>query len=379
MKTFSILLISFGILFSNLEIGKAKIQSKLWCHDFFKNLKYKDKGKEVEALQTALKKEGFFENQISGFFDFSTFNALKSFQEKYRDEILAPLKLKSGTGFFGILTRTKMNQIYGCTKIEISSFSLYPGESLVVKIKNGKDKIQIKFGNILFEPLKIKENYFAFFPIRINEKAKEKWLEINFPEGAFFKKRIEILKKRFPEMYLPISKKLIEKGFDSFQKIEKGIKEDNLYLKNLFLKSNPDFYFSEPFSLPMNKIIISEPFGQINRGEKSFYYHLGVDLGGEKGEPIFATNDGKIVFAEELKTYGKTVVIDHGGKIFSLYLHLDEIKKPLGRIVKKGEEIGTLGETGYATNPHLHFSIKVNGISIDPIKFIEITQKELKE
>ncbi|TSD01862.1 MAG: peptidase M23, partial [Parcubacteria group bacterium Athens0714_26] len=75
--------------------------------------------------------------------------------------------------------------------------------------------------------------------------------------------------------------------------------------------------------------------------------------------------------------YGKTLIIDHGLGIFSLYLHLDEFKVLNGKGVKRGELVGLSGNTGYSISPHLHFSIKANGASVDPLKFIETTKKEL--
>ena len=79
---------------------------------------------EIKALQTALEKEGVVREPITGYFGPLTFQAVKSFQEKYKKEILFPWELQKGTDSVDPLTRTKLNELYGCSKISISSPSL---------------------------------------------------------------------------------------------------------------------------------------------------------------------------------------------------------------------------------------------------------------
>jgi hypothetical protein len=109
---------------AQLQQQLAELQGKpaVWCHDFNVNLKIGDTGDEVYALQTALEKEGLFpppggiaraETQIPTFGEY-TASAVVAFQEKYKDEILTPLKLTRGTGFVGKTTRAKLNKLYGC-------------------------------------------------------------------------------------------------------------------------------------------------------------------------------------------------------------------------------------------------------------------------
>lgn len=88
-----------------------------WCHTFNTNLKIGDSGPEVQALQTALEKQGLTINQdekTAGSFGESTASSAVSFQEKYRVEILSSWNLERGTGYVGITTRTKLNRLYGC-------------------------------------------------------------------------------------------------------------------------------------------------------------------------------------------------------------------------------------------------------------------------
>jgi len=108
------------------QLNQVQGTTQTWCHNFDVNLKFGDSGNEVEALQRALEKEGLAPSKdwdmrggegyrgIEYYFGELTASAVSGFQEKYKDEILAPLGLKYGTGFVGKSTRAKLNALYGC-------------------------------------------------------------------------------------------------------------------------------------------------------------------------------------------------------------------------------------------------------------------------
>ena len=100
--------------------------------------------------------------------------------------------------------------------------------------------------------------------------------------------------------------------------------------------------------------------------------HEGLDIRGKEGEEITASNSGKVVLAEELFFGGNTVVIDHGLGIYTVYMHLSEIKVSLNSIVSKGDVIGLVGATGRASGPHLHFGVKIGGISANPASIFNL-------
>jgi len=118
-------------------------------------------------------------------------------------------------------------------------------------------------------------------------------------------------------------------------------------------------------------------FGNIRKSGEISLQHLGVDLEANIDTPVYAINDGTVRLSQELTNYGKTIIIDHGMGIFSLYLHLDEFKVFERKAVKKGEIIALSGNTGYSIAPHLHLGVKISGSSVDPLRFIETTEKEM--
>ena len=94
--------------------------------------------------------------------------------------------------------------------------------------------------------------------------------------------------------------------------------------------------------------------------------HSAVDIKLPAGTPVRAIADGRVAFSGEQFFGGRSVVIDHGGGVFSTYYHLREIAVPEGRAVGRGETVGAVGATGRATGPHLHFGVRVPGGRVDP-------------
>jgi murein DD-endopeptidase MepM/ murein hydrolase activator NlpD len=96
------------------------------------------------------------------------------------------------------------------------------------------------------------------------------------------------------------------------------------------------------------------------------HWHSGIDLAAARGTPVMATLPGIATVILSVTGYGLHVIIDHGGGLSSLYGHLDTVLIETGDAVMAGEVIGTVGSTGNATGPHLHFEIRRDGIPEDP-------------
>jgi murein DD-endopeptidase MepM/ murein hydrolase activator NlpD len=99
--------------------------------------------------------------------------------------------------------------------------------------------------------------------------------------------------------------------------------------------------------------------------------HTGIDIAGVNNTQIVAANHGRVVFAGEIGIYGNIVILDHGYGIHTLYGHLNQIDVQEGENVRKGDPIAVSGETGLAFGDHLHFEIRVNGLSVNPIEWFD--------
>lgn len=93
--------------------------------------------------------------------------------------------------------------------------------------------------------------------------------------------------------------------------------------------------------------------------------HLGTDFDGDVGVPILSAAAGRVVLARDCYMSGNTVLVDHGGGLFTSYFHLSKFTAKRGDRVTAGEELGKVGKTGRVTGPHLHFGVKVNGRLVD--------------
>ncbi len=99
-------------------------------------------------------------------------------------------------------------------------------------------------------------------------------------------------------------------------------------------------------------------------------FHHGLDIGAAKGNLARAAAGGKVVRSGFESLYGNLVVIDHGNGYRTLYAHLSERLVAGGDIVQRGDEIGKVGKTGRTTGPHLHYEVHVNGLPVNPIRFL---------
>ncbi len=98
--------------------------------------------------------------------------------------------------------------------------------------------------------------------------------------------------------------------------------------------------------------------------------HAGLDFSAKKGTPIQVTGDGKVVAVKKLRTgYGRHIIVDHGYGYKTLYAHMDEMEVKKGQKVKKGQVIGTVGNTGTSTAPHLHYEVRYKDKAVNPIHY----------
>lgn len=97
-------------------------------------------------------------------------------------------------------------------------------------------------------------------------------------------------------------------------------------------------------------------------------FHNGIDIEAPEGTPIVAVANGEVIFSNWWDGYGKTVIIDHGSGVATLYAHCSQLLVGVGQHVKAGQRIALVGSTGISTAHHLHFEIRRNGIPINPLK-----------
>lgn len=110
---------------------------------------------------------------------------------------------------------------------------------------------------------------------------------------------------------------------------------------------------------------ITSTFGPRNNG-----FHHGLDIAAPRGVEVKAARSGRVEFAGWLNIYGRTVIINHGNGYQTLYAHNNQLLVKEGQNVAAGERIATIGATGNATGPHVHFEVIVDGKRVDPMRFL---------
>lgn len=147
---------------------------------------------------------------------------------------------------------------------------------------------------------------------------------------------------------------------------EEKLREDQEKVRRAKSSSAPRPLWEGEFILPLDAPI-STPYGFIRYiNDREVGRHAGVDLVAPAGTPVVATNAGRVVFADRLHAAGLTVIVDHGLSLFSSYCHLSRIAVGAGDTVRKGQVVGWVGNTGFSTGPHLHWSVTVGLNSVDP-------------
>jgi murein DD-endopeptidase MepM/ murein hydrolase activator NlpD len=202
-------------------------------------------------------------------------------------------------------------------------------------------------------------------------------------KGHFWYK---VFPKKFRQRDLEIDDKFLEKVVDQidpggsgdlvsrFLKINGELRrKNNQTLADLRLKTADHFLWKERFQQQANSKVESSFADRrtyIYKGKKiDEQVHLGFDLSVTQHVAVAAANDGQVVYAADLGIYGNCVVLDHGYGLQSIYGHLSEIGVKAGEMVKKNQTIGRSGSTGLAGGDHLHFSMQVDGVQVNPVEW----------
>lgn len=269
---------------------------------------------------------------------------------------------------------------------EPASLSVFPeqvkqGGTVLIRVENAPGQVTGSFGtaqdkqSLVFYRKGGSEEWIALLGIDVSHKPGSYNISVDASETESFTQAIKVESADFSTVPAAKAPNLADKGYTNKIAVENITENDSPALKKVLSKLTPEAYFTEPFSFPLNSMEISGyGFGRYISFAGSTLQHLGVDLRAAEGTEVYSVNGGKVAAMLNLSNGGKTIVIDHGLNIFSLYLHLDEFKVSEGETVKKGQLIGLSGDTGYSTAAHLHFSIKNSGSRVDPLAFIETTQ-----
>ena len=201
--------------------------------------------------------------------------------------------------------------------------------------------------------------------------------------------------KRFVQSKIPVDQRFLDRVVPAIASNTPGLQVDTsspegllkgfLEINGNLRKKNGD-YIASLAAKSQPKMLWTEAFAQMGNSQvesrfadrRTYYFdnqeidkqvHLGFDLATVQQAPVHASNAGVIVHADFLGIYGNCVIIDHGLGVQSLYAHLSTIGVKVGDAVTKGQELGRTGVTGLAGGDHLHFTLLVQGVAVNPVEW----------
>jgi murein DD-endopeptidase MepM/ murein hydrolase activator NlpD len=260
---------------------------------------------------------------------------------------------------------------------DLNSHSFQPGDVIKVTLRDSSEYVkfvQLRFQDRKFPMVKIKDlhKFIAFVGLDLDLKPGNYFLYGTLlnedGEQQSKKDQIIVLPKEFPIKKLWVNEKYVTPPEDSLERI----KRESDLLSAIYGMYTPMWLGEGKFIIP------SEGEMAPNFGERRIFNnqprspHSGIDISSPFGADVKASNSGSVVVANDLYYAGKTVVIDHGLGVFSLYCHFSKIKVHIGDQVSKGDVIGEIGATGRVTGPHLHWAFKVSGSRINPLSLLQL-------
>jgi septal ring factor EnvC (AmiA/AmiB activator) len=123
-------------------------------------------------------------------------------------------------------------------------------------------------------------------------------------------------------------------------------------------------------ALPVQGKLISGYGRHKNTDFNTYTFNSGIDISAPLGQVVHAAGSGEVIYTGSIKGYGQIIIIDHGGRITTLYAHLSKILIDIGEKVKKGQIVGQVGDSGGVSSTRLHFEVRVEGKPTDPMNWL---------
>lgn len=252
--------------------------------------------------------------------------------------------------------------------IEILPKVIYPGDPIFITINSSTTPESLMFDGILNPVFTYNGLPRSLLATLFEKEGRDHDLEIKLSSGEIIKKQVKITSREKIERPLGIPEKLGGDTPEAAKALAKNLANENYVINNI--KSAKEILWTEPFTFPLQNIFITDDYGYDRKTVTETIAHKGTDFRVATGTPVMAMNDGVVSVARLFTVYGNAVIIDHGLGVQTLYMHMSELQVKEGDVVKKGDIIGLSGDLGYVTGAHLHISVKINGVSIDPMTFL---------
>ncbi|MBE3112866.1 MAG: M23 family metallopeptidase [Acidobacteria bacterium] len=254
--------------------------------------------------------------------------------------------------------------------IRLAYRALQPGEPIVVFLEtDGTAKsasVTFLGRTVDLRPALGGRSVFAFLGIDLQAKPGSHTMIIKVRKAGgtieTIRKELLVSEKEFPFTKLQLKREYVTPPAAALERIKREAELVALATSVV----TPEWLGDGPFALPHDAPNWAN-FGQRRLNNNVLEsVHAGLDIRAPFGETIRAANAGTVVLASDLYLGGKTVIVDHGLGVFSSYGHMSKLLVKRGEAVKKGAAVGLCGTTGRSTGPHLHWSVKILDVRVDP-------------
>ena len=175
------------------------------------------------------------------------------------------------------------------------------------------------------------------------------------------------------EVYLKSLKELEQSSQEIKNIIERIYKQREEDSKRVTQKEVPAITLKPKkgiLALPVQGKLISGYGRHKNTDFNTYTFNSGIDISAPLGQVVHAAGSGEVIYTGSIKGYGQIIIIDHGGRITTLYAHLSKILIDIGEKVKKGQIVGQVGDSGGVSSTRLHFEVRVEGKPTDPMNWL---------
>jgi murein DD-endopeptidase MepM/ murein hydrolase activator NlpD len=179
---------------------------------------------------------------------------------------------------------------------------------------------------------------------------------------------IAVAAEDFREQRLTLPKGQVDPDAAALKRIAREREEIRL----VFGSSEPERLWVKPFVVPVDGVMTGAFGGRRILNGQPRNQHTGEDIAAPLGTPLRATNDGIVRMVDDHFFSGRSVILDHGLGLYTMYSHLQTAKVKQGDRVERGQIIGTVGKSGRATGPHLHWGAWLNGSRVNPFSLTRL-------
>ena len=252
--------------------------------------------------------------------------------------------------------------------ISVMPSTIIQGDPVMVTIDSDSSLTDLSFDGTHVPVFIYKGTPHALIAIDIHAKVGVHELKATFANGKSVTQSIIVNERKKIEAPLGIPAQLGGNTPAAAKALVTNLATANTTLASI--RTGTHAFWTKSFVAPLASLTVTDPYGYNRETGEYTIAHKGTDFRAPTGTKVMAMNRGVVRVARTLGVYGKTIVVDHGFGLQTLYMHLSKIYVNEGELVQPGEVMGLSGMTGDALAPHLHLSVKIGGVSIDPVTFM---------